>query len=522
MERLKMHQIKDILYRLRQGQSERGIAWDLNMSRDTVHRYHIYARELGYLTGDCALPDETVLQERLGPAVSPPRQISGLEPYRDLIVSWLEDGREKMVIHQTLTDHHGYTGSYSSVLRFVHQVRPVTPEVFVRIETSPGQQAQVDFGSAGRIRDPKTASLRPAYAFVMTLSWSRHMYVEFVFDQSIRTWISCHRNALHFFGGAPREIVLDNLKAGVLWHALEDPTLSLPYRRLAQHYGLLIHPCRPRTPRHKGKVESAVHYVKRNLVAGETFHDLDDANRKAHHWCLHRAGVRDHGTTHEPPLKRFLETEAAALLPLPQEPFDLLRVVSAKVQRDSHIVVEGAYYSVPCAYAGRRVEAYLYENTVQVYDGVSLLTTHPKARRKGERNTRLEHYPADKAIYLERTPGVCRELASKVGLSCAEVVTRLLDSRPADNLRAAQALVGLADKHGRERLEAACLRALFFQDPHYRRVKTILSAGLENEPLPGQVVMATPSPAYRHARGPEEFFSPMNGEATVVSEVASC
>jgi transposase len=507
MERLIVPQITDILYRLGKGQSERAIARDLHLSRKAVRRYHGFANKHGLLEKGHPLPDEVTLSALLGPPPVPPGKPSRLLVYDSVIKELLDRGIEKRAMYQRLVDSHGFDGSYSGLCRYVDKAHPKAKDVTVRIETAPGEQAQVDFGSAGRIRDPKTGNQRTAYAFVMTLSWSRHMYVEFVFDQTIPTWTSCHRNAFQFFGGCPREVVVDNLKAAVIQHAIEDPILCEPYRRMARHYGFLIHPCRPRTPQHKGKVENGVHYVQRNLAAASDFHDLQDANAKALDWCLNRAGLRRHGTTQEPPLKRFHEREQAALLPVPTEPFDLRSVHPAKVHRDCHVVFEGSYYSAPYAYVGRSVDLHAYEHIVQLYDGVTLLVTHERAGMKGERVTRIEHYPPEKAIYLTRTPSVCKEMAEEIGPFCSEVMLHLFSSeRPTVNLRAAQALLRLCEDYGKERLEAACRRAVYYRKPIYIQVRSILSAGLENEPLPGEAPPNPPRRAYQHARGSTEFF----------------
>jgi hypothetical protein len=142
------------------------------------------------------------------------------------------------------------------------------------------------------------------------------------------------------------------------------------------------------------------------------------------------------------------------------------------------------------------------------------VVTHPRAQSRGERFTRLEHYPQEKALYLERTPEVCQERAQQIGVSCHLLVFCLLAQSPADHLRAVQSLVGLESRVGRERLEAACARALHYGDPHYRRVKAILAAGLESAPLVEEEEAApTPPRAYAHARRPEEFFG---------SEAPSC
>jgi hypothetical protein len=363
----------------------------------------------------------------------------------------------------------------------------------------------VDFGGAGKLRDPATGRPRPAYCFVMTLAYSRHQYVEFAFDQKMETWIGCHQRAFESFGGVPRELVVDNLKAAVLRAALEDQKLAEPYRKLAQHYGALVHPCRPRTPQHKGIVENGVHYVQRNLLAAEQPADLADANRVARTWIREVAGVRDHGTTHVPPLRRFSAEEQAALLPLPEEPFSLREVRGAKVHRDCHVQVDGSYYSAPFACVGRKLDAYVYAHTVQLYDGVTLLVTHPRARRPGERHTRLEHYPQDKSYYLTHTREYCQAQAERIGPHCALRVEQLLEERPLDRLRSVQGLLGLARRYSPARLEAACARALHYGDGSYRRLKRILEAGLDQVPLdPGP--LQPELRFYEYARPVGDFF----------------
>ncbi len=189
MERLCMQLIQDIIYRLCQGQSERAVARDLGHSRVTVRHYRELAREKGYLDRQTPLPDAAQLLAEFGPPLPPPVQISTVEPYRTLVAEWLAQGVEMRAMHRHVVERHGYTGSYGSVCRFVKHLRPPTKQAVVRIETPPGQQAQVAFGAVGKLRDPQTGQERQAYCFVLTLSYSRHQYLELVFDQSIATWI---------------------------------------------------------------------------------------------------------------------------------------------------------------------------------------------------------------------------------------------------------------------------------------------------------------------------------------------
>ena len=154
--------------------------------------------------------------------------------------------------------------------------------------------------------DPATGRRRRTWAFVMTLSRSRHQYVEFVFDQKVSTRLLCHRRAFESFGGVPQRLVIDNLKAAVTRACFDDPQVQHSYRLCAEHYGFLIAPCRVRTPQHKGKVEQGgVHYLKRNFLGGREPTDLRQANRDVRRWCLTTAGQRVHGTTRQRPLDRF-------------------------------------------------------------------------------------------------------------------------------------------------------------------------------------------------------------------------
>lgn len=187
----------------------------------------------------------------------------------------------------------------------------------------------------------------------MTLSWSRHQYVEFVFDQQLQTWLRLHRNALAFFGGVPERVVIDNLKAAIVRACWHEPEAQQAYRECAEHYGFLIAACGPRMPRHKGKVEQGgVHYVKRNFLGGRERTTISQANRDVLRWVRTTAGLRVHGTTRERPLDRF-DLERAALRPLPATPYDLAIWKQVRLHRDCHVVFENAYYSAPFRLVGQ-------------------------------------------------------------------------------------------------------------------------------------------------------------------------
>jgi transposase len=509
MERLPMNYIRDLINHLRAGDSERRIARELKVSRPTVHKYKVWAEAQGYLEPEQSLPDMATLLAELGPVSKPPQMRSTLVQYQPFIEQLLDQGVEMTAIWQRLQEVHNYPGSYGSVRRFVRRLRPREPEAVVRVQCEPGEELQVDFGSAGQLYDPVDGRLRQAYVFVAILSYSRHQYAEFVFDQKVPTWLALHRRAFESFGGVPKRVVPDNLKAAVRKVLLYDPVLSEAYRRLALHYGFLVSPTMPRTPRHKGKVESGVHYVKRNFLAGRTFVDLHTANQRLAHWVQNVAGPRIHGTTRQPPLKLFNEHEQAALQPLPVTPFTLLQIKPVKVHPDCHVVNDGSYYSAPYQYIGQKLEAHISEQLVELYAGLELVASHLRSRQPGQWQTRQTDYPPDKAAYLRQTPAYCRRVAGQIGPATTQVVERLLNDRPLDRLRSVQAILGLKQSVGPERLEAACARALHFGDVRYRRIKQILNAALDREPLPTETTpLNGPAQPFTFARPSHDFFPP--------------
>jgi transposase len=500
--------IREILRQIRQGLSDRAVAKATGVNRKTVARYRAWAIEQDLLT--LPLPPLGDLHRLLAetmPSISPPQNVSSVEPYTELVVKLRQQGVEMTAIHQRLQER-GYSGSYSSVRRFVRNLEPPTPDVTVRVETRPGEEAQVDFGFAGRMIDPETGELRRAWVFVMTLSWSRHQYAEFVFNQKVETWLRLHRNAFAAFGGVPERVVIDNLKAGIAKTCYHEPQAQHAYRECAEHYGFLITPCRPRTPRHKGKVEQGVHYVKRNFLAGREPMVLSQANRAVLKWANTTAGQRIHGTTKEQPLARF-ETEQEMLRPLPDQPYDLAIWKEVTLHRDCYVHFEHTYYSAPFRLVGQKLWVRGGTQTVQLYtQDYQWIATHSRALRRGQRLTNFDHLPPHKVPGLLINRDACRQQASQIGDATCQVVDRFLDHRPEDRLRTAGRLLNLAGKFGPQRLEAACARALRFDDPAYVTIKRILNQGLDleeqptTEPAPpARVFVRTPAELVGHLQG---------------------
>jgi len=477
--------VREVVRRVQLGEGDRRIARDLGMSRKTVTKYRAWAAGQGLLGGP--LPEPAQLQgllETSFPVSRPPRGVSSVEPYRDRVLALRRAGVEIEAIRQRLREEKGFTGSYASVHRFVRRLEPRIPDAVVRIETPAGEEAQADFGYAGRMIDPQDGLARKAWAFVMTLSFSRHQYVEFVFDQEVGTWLRCHRNAFEWFGGVPRRIVVDNLKAAIVKAVLHDQVVQRAYREMAEHYGFLISPCRPATPQHKGKVEKGgVHYVARNFLAGQDFRDVVDANEKVLVWCNEIAGLRIHGTIQEQPRIRFEQIERDTLLPLSTAPYALAVWKRAKLHPDCHVVFEKSFYSAPHRLIGQRLWVRAADTSVVIFHEHESVASHPRAGRPGQRRTHPDHLPPAKVAGMMVTPARCLTRAHEIGLDTAELVGRLLGERPLDRLRTAQAILKLAHKYSPRRLEAACHRALAYDEIAHGAVKRILERGLDLEAI---------------------------------------
>ena len=500
--------VREVLRRIRAGETDRAVARDLNVARKTVSRYRERARTEGWLTGE--LPSSLDLDLRLSemlPKSALPRQPFKAADHRERIEALIKAGVQSRTIFQRLRENHGFLGSYSSVYRYVKSLKVETPEGFVRIEVGPGDEAQVDFGSAGEQVDPETGEVKKAWVFVMTLSHSRHQYAVIVFDQTVGTWLRCHRQAFDYFGGVPKKLVIDNLKAAIVRAVLHDVAVQRSYREFAEHYGFLIAPCRPRTAWHKGKVESGVKYVKNNFLAGQTFHDLTEANEKLLKWVETTAGLRVHGTTKDQPLLRFEAVEKSALGPLPLAPYDMGVWKQARLHPDCHLILDGAYYSAPYRLIGQKLWVRSNGHDVFIFHDYERIATH-RWGKPGIRRTNRDHYPPDKVLFLMATPRYCRDRAAAIGEATAEVVGGYLNERPLDRLRTAQAVLRLADRYGPKRLEAAARRALCYSDPTYTTLKNILKKGLEADPLPDVELTLFPRTNFVFARpGSDIFFN---------------
>ncbi len=477
----------------------------LGCNKHTVKQYVRWAKEHGFLQGELPLEKDLAKAWEDGEK-STPVPAHALEALKGIIQEWLKEDFTLIRIQEMLQERHGWKGSYSTLKRYTEPFRNEKP-AYVRLEVAPGEEAQVDFGLLGRLWDETRGKQAKAWVFVMTLSHSRHMYAEIVFAQDVRTWIACHRRAFEFFNSVPKKIVIDNLKSAIVKAALYDPLANRTYVECANHYGFIISPCRVATPRHKGKVERGVPYVRNSFFKGRSFQGRTDANHQLRDWVMNKAGLRDHGTTRLQPLAVFQSVEQKALLPLPTAAYHPTFFKEATLHPDCHVVVEGSYYSAPYRLRGQKLLAQLTDTTVDIFLKHECVASHAKATRKGTWRTNPGHYPPEKAVFLERTPQWCLKQAQAIGPNTHQLIQLLLEhSHPLDHLRKAQGILRLREKYLPSRLEAACLRALHFGNYTYQSIKNILQKNLDQNPLePPSDPSLKPQSSFDFARPAEDF-----------------
>ena len=331
--RFEMFQYRQILVRLRQGDTDREIARSGLIGRRKLAAFRALCQRQGWLDPTSALPEDVQLAACVGQAKRARSTISSAEVHRELVSRWTAQGVSAVAIHAALRREHGYSGSYSAVYRLIQSLGDRPPDATVPLSFAPAEAAQVDFGAGPILTDPSAGRDRRTWCFVMTLCFSRHQYLEFVFDQTIATWLGCHRRAFEWFGRVPERLIIDNPKCAITRACIHDPIVQRSYAECAEGYGFRIDACPPADPAKKGIVEAGVKYVKGNFLPLRQFRDLSDLNAQSQHWVLQEAGLRIHGTTREQPLMRFA-LERPLMKPLPPLAPDLGVWAQASVHRD--------------------------------------------------------------------------------------------------------------------------------------------------------------------------------------------
>ncbi len=480
--RLAMDKVHAISSLRAQGMSERRIAEALGISRKAVRRHlgRVLSKETKAPTGEAPTGSDTPKETNAptgseeGESVATSAASRSMcEEFREQIVHKLEQGLTAQRIYQDLQDEHGFTGKYSSVRRYVYKLGQSAELPFRRIEVEAGYELQVDYGTGARCQDHQGA-YRKSHIFRAVLSHSRKGYTEAVRQLTTESFIRSLENAFRALGGVPKVVVFDNAKSAVTQADWYDPELNPKVVEFCRHYNVTFLPTRPRTPRHKGKVERGVGYVKSNALRGRTFESLQAQNDHLQHWERHTADTRIHGTTKRQVGALFETVERPALGPLPPDLFPFFEEGQRKVSRDGHIEVKRSFYSVPPEYVTREVWVRWNSQVVRILNHrLEQIAIHCR-QEEGKFSTLSEHIASEKINAVERGAAYLLRKVQHVGPHALRWAEAALQEHGIRGVRIIQGLLSLTRKYESEAIEAACDTAWRSQSFRCKTIKQLL------------------------------------------------
>ena len=353
---------------LRKNMSIHKTAKQLGISRKTV-RKALQEKE--------ALPDKT-------------SRFSKLDPFKDEITRLLKEFPliSGIRIFEELLKQ-GYVGKTTILNDYLKTLCDKQKEAFVRLHFTPGQQAQVDWGSCGTIMvegHPRRLSV-----FAMVMSYSRMMYLEFTISEKMEDFLRCHVNAFRFFGGVPSQLLYDNLKNVVIGRSGKNVQYNQRFMDFAAYYTFKVCACNVARGNEKGRVESAIKYIKGNFLSGRIFTGLIDIHSQTVRWRDHTANVRTHGSTRKRPVDLFVEeTKHLALLPAVE--YDTNIVVPVRVSKDCFVKFQTNSYSVPFKYTVAKLTLKAGEHAVRIYHDQESVATHRRCYDKYKTCENPEHF----------------------------------------------------------------------------------------------------------------------------------
>lgn len=466
--RMDLPTLRNIIRRHLAQQSQMEISRQEGFDRKTVRQYLGIIHRHGIRPGE-QMPDDETLQKLLEDCL--PRNTRTrhkrreLEPFRGEILVLLgyeadEDGvRHKPVMAKTayliLRDKYQLTVSYETFKLYLREIRPAGSRkpACVRLETEPGQEAQVDYFSVGIFTDPRTGKRRKTYGFIGKLSCSRLPFLEFCHTQDSRQFVESHVRMMEFYKAVPCCVVIDNLKAGVIKPDIYDPRLNTAYRDFSEHYGTFIDPARVATPTDKAKVERTVQQARelfRYLVHVHPTFSLAEINRAALVWCLEDYGMKPHGTTGLQPAIVWRQEEIPRMLPLPGQPFEVPVYKYATVHQDRFLEFEHKRYAMPEAYRGVRVLLRKSNGMLRIFDD-----RHQLLREYAISEARVNVLPGDFLEYQEALmqgsyPQYLIRQAKVLGPDAESLVNQILTPHAWIKARAAKGVIEILKKHQHE------------------------------------------------------------------------
>ncbi len=474
-KRINIMDIYEIIRRWHSGQTKSEIARALCYDRKTVRKYINRAIEKG-LDRRKPLPNKAECLALLD-------SLEEKKEYHSPMMDQLLCHKEELIMlmnnkqnplkaksaFEVIKEKYRLAVSYSTFKRFYqrHNLKRSEQKVSCRIETEPGKFFQIDYAKVGRLYDPINQKNRDVFAFIGSLKYSRHKFVEFTFKPDKEAFIHSHIHAFNYFGGAPQIWQIDNLKSGVIKADIHDPKLNHTYQELAEHYGCFIDPCRVRKPKDKGQVERDVQTIREQFRKMKALHPdltLSFANVLILDWLKNEYGMRAHGTTNQKPYEIFRQVERSNLKPLPFKDFQFSNWKEAKVHPDCFVQYKKKFYGVPFQYVGKKVWIKEYDNKIEIYHNYRLIKFYVKDERL--RQYDMKDFPENIQSVLDH--GYHKKLIKKaesIGYYFHQIISQLLKSQAFLNLRNAQAIMRLTEKFSKNELNKIAAEILYQKLP---------------------------------------------------------
>ncbi len=419
------------------------------------------------------------------PAQTATPRASLLDPYVEQIQALLARHPELSAVRireEIARGPEGYRGSATVVRRYLRRVRPARGRIYQEVHYQPGQAMQVDWGECGRVQVGST--MRKVSVFVAVLCYSRLLFIEFTLSQRKAEFYRSLVNALTFFGGSPRNLIFDNLKAAVLNGSGRSACFHPEFAALCGYFCLQPIACARRDPESKGVVEGGVRYVKHNALAGRSdeLTRFEDHLALATYWRDQVANVRLHETTRERPIDRF-EQERHLLRPLPAIPFDSDEVVPAIVSPHARVAFDGNRYSAPPQFVRRPLTIRASRDELRLLHEGQVVAQHVRSYERGQLLVLPEPHLA--AVALRQRPQQ-QTLAQEFDAwgPEARAFHLELNRRPVKTSVHLRRLLGLAKLYGRTEVLAAISRAVELATYDAAYVENLLLAQRRRRQLP--------------------------------------
>ena len=327
-----------------------------------------------------------------------------------------------------------------------------------------------------------TGKLIKTWGIAVILGYSRKGYWAITYDQKLGILVKELKEAFQFFGGVPKKLKVDNLKAAILKNLHYDLEYNQDFLEFAQHYGAVIVPCTPYQPQQKGKVEAAIKYLQVNFVNGRKFQNSHDLKIQLKSW-IKKANHRVHGTTKKIPEEVFRQTEQEKLQALPEEEFAFFNRGTRKVSNNCHLHFCKNYYSVPAFLVGKEVTLRWNEHLLRIIYQGEQVALHKLAAGKGEYVTQRSHLPEYKSYSETEYQAKYEKRMANIGESAHQYFQQVTKDKQSYWGRVVRGILGLAAEYGQEAVEASLSRALYFNVTNLSTIRNILTKRLYEQDL---------------------------------------